>query len=346
MAFFSFITALSIIVSLSINPVQSQVVLKYETHGFINDTKNEIHLTDVVNPGESGKNAYWDFSSLKINEDFVGKFSDAGLEPDRTLFPEANIIIEEFGNRFFFKSDSESTRQYGYISKEGNAIEYTKPYKKMRYPFSFGESFSGDFEAKLNSGDGEYVPISGSYSVVADAEGKLGLPGNILYDNALRVKEVKTSKQLVEEKLIHVEHTAYRWYVAQHRFPVLTIVNSKWIYPDGDTHSYSLTGYNPVIVYHATDITEKPEQSVTYSVYPNPYRDFVSIRLFVDEPSDVEIAVYCQNGKRIKEIASNNSLQGEIQHTFSAKNLGLGPGVYFVRFIVNNQVKTLKILEI
>ena len=327
--------------------INAQTFLSYDTHGYISDANNEIHLTDPIEPGEHGFSAIWDFSTLIIDQDFVGSFKEVEFDKDMPLFSEkVNVIIEEFGNKFYFKSDNISTEQFGYVTKDGNAIKYTKPYVKMIYPFAFGDSFSGDFEATLIINKEEAGDISGTYDVVADGQGELILPGGIIYDDALRIKEVKTSQQLINGQQINVQHIAYRWFVKYHRFPVLTSINSTWTYPDGSKKTYSLAGYNPVILHHATDIIEKPGMPIQYSVYPNPYSEFISIRLYVDEPSDVSIEIFDQNGKLVKGLEKANAFQGELLHRFSAKNLGLGTGIYFVRFIVNGKAKSIKILEI
>lgn len=338
---FSFLSLLLICSTL-----QSQTVLQYETHGFTTNLQNDLHLTSAFDPGAAGSNVVWDFSELEINNEFSGVFEDPAFHEHGARFHQANTVVEEFGNLFYFRSDSEKTEQYGFVPKKGNIIEYEQPFVKMRYPFAYGDAFSGDFSAMLYVNDKPSSPIEGHYEVIGDATGTLILPGDIRYENALRVKEIKRSSQIISGKEYQVDHIAYRWYVNQHRFPVLSVLNHNWIYPDGNTHNYSVAGYNPVILHHPTSIAEAQHSKVSYSVYPNPYQDFVSIRLYVEDASDVQIAIFDQNGRMVKELARRNQHQGELLHTFSARNMGLQKGVYYVRFTVNGKVSTQKIVEI
>ena len=340
------LTILSLVLFLLSSGLFAQTVLRYETHGFTTNVRNDMHITDAMKPGNTGKNTLWNFSHMKINQDFSGSFEDPASFKDASRFHQANTVVEEFGNLFYFKSDKNKTEQYGYVTREGNVIEYHTPFVKMQYPFAYGDAFSGKFDATLFVNDEAAGPIDGTYSVVADAEGTLVLPGNIRYENALRVKEVKLSTQQINGEAYSVENIAYRWFVPQHRFPVLSIISNKWTHPDGGEQAHSLAAYNPVAIYHATNIADHVQGKISYSVYPNPYRDFVSIRLFVDDASDVNISIFDQNGRLVRELENLLNHQGELVHTFSAAQMGLGAGVYYVRFTVNGETKTQRIVEI
>lgn len=340
------LTILILLLVLFSTSVLSQTVLRYETHGFTTNVRNDMHLTEAMEPGNTGKNTMWDFSHMKINQDFSGFFEDPASFKDASRFHQSNTVVEEFGNLFYFKSDKDKTEQFGYVTREGNVIEYHTPFVKMQYPFAYGDAFSGDFDATLFVNDEAAGPIEGTYNVVADAEGTLLLPGNIRYENALRVKEVKQSTQVMNGETYKTENIAYRWFVPQHRFPVLSIINNKWTHPDGSEQTHSLAAYNPVAIYHATNVADHIQGSISYSVYPNPYRDHVSIRLFVDETSNVNISIFDQNGRLVRELENLSSHQGELVHTFSATQMGLGAGVYYVRFTVNGETKTQRIVEI
>ncbi|MCK7537571.1 MAG: hypothetical protein MZV63_44760 [Marinilabiliales bacterium] len=65
--------------------------------------------------------------------------TDNGLD-----IPEANTVLEEFGVKFFFKSNGNIMEQYGTVT--ANTItKYDKPFVKMVFPFDYGDVYSGDF---------------------------------------------------------------------------------------------------------------------------------------------------------------------------------------------------------
>ena len=62
----------------------------------------------------------------------------------------------------------------------------------MKYPFSYGDDFTGDFAGVAYFQENTVINFSGTYTVTADAYGTLILPDRII-KNALRVKSEKNA---------------------------------------------------------------------------------------------------------------------------------------------------------
>ena len=327
--------------------IQAQTVLRYETHGYLPNLNNELHIIDDVDPGKKGRKIIWDFSEIPIKSDFSGLFDDPVNTDKGYLFNESNVMLEEFGNLFFFKSDQHGTEQHGYISRGGHHIVYSTPFVKMNYPFSYGDSFSGSFKSTLYNEDGSTVPINGNYSITADAEGDLMLPGNIHYKNVLRVHEIKQSVHHKDGKTIEGNLEAFRWYVNNHRFPVLSIIRNEWIQANGSVRTSSVAAYNPVFIYHSNILSsDQSERPFLFNVYPNPASEYASIRFFTEKPSKVFLDLIDQQGRQVVVFEDTNAFEGEWLSSFSIPSKSLHPGTYTLRLQVDNETHFQRIIII
>jgi hypothetical protein len=324
----------------------SQAILTYKSHGLIPNEKNPMMLAKYVDPGIEGPNAVWDFTLLEATDNFTGNIQDSYTVKNAFKFESANTVLEEFGNYFFFSSNSSQLEQYGYSSGNGSlAIEYSKPFVKMRYPFTFNNYYSGSFEGKYILNNTIIGDIVGTYKVSGDATGKLLLPNGKSFNNALRVKEVKNYKQTVNGSSINIEEVAHRWYVNEHRFPILVLINSTYTFGNGQTSSSTKSAYNTNVITLSIDALSQ-NNGLKLDVFPNPYHEKVNINLHLDTKSMIRIAAYDLTGKRVALLADNYADAGDLSYTFSAKEIGLPKGTYIIKVKVNNDDYTKKIVEL
>lgn len=323
----------------------AQTILTYKTHGLLPNEKNPMRLTKYVDPGTSGQNVTWDFSTLEETVNFTGSIEQSYITKGGERFSTSNTALEEFGNFFFFNSNSYQLEQYGYLSNNGNTIiEYTTPFVKMRYPFSYNSSYSGFFDGKYIFSDKEIGTISGTYDVTGDAIGTLKLPEEKLFRNTLRVKEVKSYNQIINGVTTKIEETTYRWYINEHRFPILVFISCSYTFENGQTSTSTKAAYNSDVLTSANSLPSNSEY--TLEVFPNPYSEKVNIKLHLEKNSKISISVYDLIGKKISVLADKNEDAGDFTYNFSAKDLGLARGTYIVKVVVNNRETTRKILEL
>jgi hypothetical protein len=332
---------------LAAGTLQAQTILKYQSHGLVADTKNEMFITKYVEPGAEGRNAIWDFTNLELTSNFTGSLDDAGLSKGASIFTTSNVALEEFGNYFFFKSNENAIEQYGFLAGNGSlSIVYDVPFVKMRYPFAYGSSFSGPFSGSYNSNSAKLGDINGTYTVTGDGLGKLLLPGNVSYSNVLRVKEVKSYTQSINGKGYQLEDVTYRWYVDGHRYPLLVLIKSTSHFENGKSYSSTRAAYNPVIIQNTPLSTNTLINNLGLSVYPNPYSDFVNINVNLDNTSRLKISVFDMNGRLVKVLFNGVEVAGDKTYKFSAKDLGLSAGAYLIKLNVNGNEVTQKVVEL
>ena len=327
----------------------SQTVLTYKKHGLVPDERNPMLLAKYAEPGDAGKNTLWDFSALEMTKSFVGSIDNPTMTKSAGLFENSNSVLEEFGNYFFFEADKNGIRHCGYASGSGTTtIEYTKSLMKMQYPFRYGSSISGDYSGIYTVNGNHHGDINGNYAITADGAGTLILPGNIKYSNALRVKEVKSYTNQLKNSSYDVVDETYRWYIDEHRFPVLVLIKSTYTYANGNTSESFNAAYNPVIAndFANDNIIMKNESNLSMDVYPNPYVGHVNIKFDVKEEAFVNVSVYNSAGKLVSILENNKLTMGAKEYKFSAKEFGVGTGSYLVRVTVGDQTVSEKVMEL
>lgn len=346
----------TLIALLALTPaaLMAQFKLTPATHGFTKDEANPMVLTKYMNPGDGGRNVTWDFRDLEAGNNFEGNIGQSIKSQCYSTFPNANMVLEEFGNMFVFKATDRTLEQVGFMSKDGRTkITYSKPFVKMRYPFAFKNSFTGQFEGEYTYNDRVIAKHNGTYTVTADGRGTLLLPANRELQNVIRVKEVKNYDQVQNGNTANIETITYRWYVAHHRFPVLVLINSNVTYNGGKhTSNSTMAAYNSEVINLVAPeptVRESNEPTVeaitNLTLYPNPTQDRVSIRFMLAEAGNTQVGVYNINGQLIKQVHDGMLSAGAAQFDFSAKANGMSAGVYIVRISSNGKEISAKLIK-
>lgn len=326
--------------------LMAQVTLTQETHGFFADQQNPMVLTNYVEPGVSGKDVVWDFSKLEVKSPFMGTIDSYHTSKCCDKFSKGNVVLEEFGNFFVFESTPSSLEQVGFMTSNGvTRFEYRKPFVKMRYPFTYRSSYNGSYEGDYIVNDKVIGKISGTYEVEGDGLGKLILPNGRTLDNVLRVKEVRSTKQLFSNGSAFITDVTYRWYVAQHRFPVLVLIRSEVKGENSEPVVSTRAAYNSNVMSTTTTTPLNPLSNMNLSVYPNPYAGKVNIEFNTLNRENVNLSIYDLSGKLVKEIVNSTLDAGPKRYQFSAKELGLPVGTYILKLKCGSTEDTRKLLE-
>ena len=102
-------------------------------NAFKEGDSHEFILTTVAEEGQSGEKVIWDFSNLKsTNQTLTSHMLNVSSSEKSALIPEANLILEEFGNLFFFKVTSNGMEQYG-VSSCNSVTKFNKPFVKLKF---------------------------------------------------------------------------------------------------------------------------------------------------------------------------------------------------------------------
>jgi len=79
-----------------------------------------------------------------------------------------------------------------------------------------------------------------------------------------------------------------------------------------------------------------------FSIYPNPFQQFATIRYQLAEPSNISISLYDSRGLFIKRISKGNESCGE--HFIIFNRNDYSPGMYMLKMETNRTIFYLKII--
>jgi len=314
---------------------QNTPVLTYKTHVLKGETSNQMKLCNYTDPGKEGKDVLWDFSNLQIKENFEGLISSAYQTINSTIFPNAKIELDEFGNKFFFNTDENLIEQVGYLSKDKTVkMIYEKPLLKMKYPFTYGDNYKGIFSGKYYFNNIESGTFEGIYEVKGDGYGTLMLPGNFVAKNVLRVKTVQEYNLVINNSSQTNRITTYRWYSPFHRYPLLVLIKSEVIVNNNTFVGYQAALNNEVNLLQFKNDNQVTNNSISYQnvkIYPNPLQDNIIVEFGINKQQHVLIELYDINGKKIATLENSLSPATIFNKSYNIKDLGNLRGNYIIR---------------
>jgi len=323
----------------------AQIALTYTNQAF---RAGDTHITReaaYVNEGKSGPDQIWDFSDLKC------------IGTKTSMVKNYDNKFDKFQNANFEVNDDESSQYYNITSTANlflglttpNAIvQYDKPIVKMKYPFTYGNSFDGVISGK-GIYDGTFQSsIYGNYKVEADGYGTLILPNNV-FNNVLRVKSVSNHTEVMQCASYQIETIKYLWYSKEVRYPLLiiTVVNQY-----SSVNGESVKKY----VYYNEKVSDNKVQNTDYSkfdnidndfsVYPNPFKESLNFDYNLVQESNISIELYNYIGEKIDVIVDNQKQSsGNHSFTYNTNLKSLNSGVYFIKYIIDDKTYLKKIIK-
>jgi hypothetical protein len=321
--------------ALSIN---AQITMTCKTHGLMVGDSHDFIIAQNVEEGISGANVLWDFSNLTPTDRTLTSHMLNPLNTEKgSAIPAANTVLEEYGNQFYFNVNKNKIEQYGTVSCN-TVVKYSKPFVKIKYPFTYSDHVSGTYEGVQESA-GNSIPVSGTYDILGDAYGTLLLPGNITIDNVLRVKQTRT---INNNGSVSTEIT-YRWYSANIRYPVLVII--QYVTPEKAVTTQ-------VAYYaHAENTKSTPLETPTITntindltISPNPCNNEAIVRYNLATTGKVRIELFDASGRMIETLLSSVK-QNAGYHDLTINSNKNGAGIYYVRLTTNGYSTTSKLVK-
>lgn len=337
---------------LTIWQTQAQISLTYEQHalktGDIYQTQKAEYQDDLE--GKTGENQVWDFSKIKCLGKEISELKETWDTPDGSKLSASNVsVYDPIDDYYFYFDVNSSSNEYKGLTSSQSIIEYEKPITKMIFPFTYGDSFEGDFK-----GTGTYAGviqsnIKGDYQVEADAYGKIILPDNAIFENVLRIKTVNTFIEAMHCDHVTTTNTKYIWYSADFRYPILSVLISKKNSSRKGVSSKKEIYYNEKTLLKRTQtlaVSDKKEAKHNYKIYPNPYIENVNIKYSLSYNCNVTIDIYNTLGKKVATVVRDEAqTEGQHEYKFSASEHNLPSGTYYVRLQLGEENYLEKIIE-
>jgi len=312
--------------------------MTYNSHGLIADEINKMNLTKYMDPGEPGINQVWDFSGLVVTTDFSGTIENSVFNNNYAEVQNTNVVLKEFSNEFYFKGDKKSLELYGVAINGKMHMKYDKPFVKMRYPFSYGDSFNGNYYGEYYSGKLKGT-VDGDYSVVADGYGSVLLPNNVRIDNVLRVTETRSYTSTINNSESEVKHTTSRFYVQHYRFPLVVLIKNEFTANNSNTSVSYQAAYNDKIenLMIPTAISDVTIDVKAVNLFPNPVIEVLNIEYYMGKEGKMIIELFDVTGEMVYKILDGNQPAGLNTLRFNVKDKDIPAGNYYLKF--NNGVE-------
>jgi hypothetical protein len=322
--------------------VNGQTALKFSNQAIVIGNSHHFKLASAVDEGASGTDQIWDFSGLKAQNDFTSYMLDATQTPNTSDIPDANVVIKENQSLYYFKVSKTQIDELGFASCS-KVYRYIVAPVKMKFPFTYGNYAEGPFHGvDVNNANNQ---LSGTYKIEVDATGTLIIPGNKPIHNVVRLKSSRTDEAGASSNTT----ITYRWYSANVRYPLLTIIRNG---SDDKFVTSTVAYYADVVSQTKSVIADDAENNVvvdenfTISAYPNPYTDKLRIDYHLYRESSVIIGVYDNVGKSIALLVNQKKTKGNYTEWFSGKDYGMKQGVYYLRVSIDGKITTKKIVQI
>jgi hypothetical protein len=319
--------------------VNAQYKLSSGSNSFVIGDKHDFVFMTNTTEGANGKNVTWDYTGLQKTDKVLTTNMYASSVSDKSvLIPQANLVLEEAGNLFFFKVTKEGMAQVG-TAGGCSVIRYDKPLVKLSFPFRYADKVIGDYNGVVINQDKSESKISGTYEVVADAYGTLLLPDNVTIKNALRVKQTYTFNNSDQKEI------TYRWYAQGVRYPILVVIKFESAQKSyiSQTALYTHAG-NTLDLSDETIANETSKFAIAQiEVFPNPFKGQFTVRYKLEKAGSVKIDLIDADGKIIRNCVNQNMEAGYNSHIILMdKNM---VGSYFIRFTADENVVIKKVIQ-
>jgi hypothetical protein len=309
---------------------QSQTKLQYSIHAIHAGVDNPMSYCKYTDPGMPGSNQKWDFSNLIFVTPFTGYVAKADFSTFKASFPKANTVLTEFNSHFYMNVTETQTEQYGYISADGKTkISYSVPFVKMKYPFGYGDIYSGSISGTYSNAANIEADLAGIYTVEADAYGTLVLPGNSVFNDVIRVKTIKEYTTKFPNADQSVEIVTYRWYNSIHRYPLLVL--TEYITKAGQN---KYTDYQAA--YNSNALKSSTSGSIHFeneniNIFPNPVTSVMHLTFNTPVTGTAYFNVFDASGRKVSSFQNEIYYEGIQEFDLSDNISGIKTGNYILR---------------
>jgi hypothetical protein len=319
---------------------------------------NTVCDTTGVAPGPSGGGQTWNFGGLVTSTTVTPATDTAtaqacGVTPECALFNigtvVSNIAIVAGGGTVTYVNAGASTySETGYWLSAGQNVIYTDPLVLLRYPFTFGSTFSDPCAGIVT-----YTPSGSPTAVVAtetstvtttaDGYGTLILPPippsitNTTYTNVLRVhstQQLRDSANVFGTPTVGTyQIESYNWYIPNYHSALLTITSAAGLY------NYKAVSYSSYKL--RTAVPDVHSISGSLELFPNPVRNELTMKFNVENGEPVHVSVMDMLGREVATVA-DKYMHGAQQIAYNTANFPAG--LYVVRLQSGAETVTRKLL--
>src|SRR5690349_13049843 len=127
-----------------------------------------IGASEFTAASTAGANQTWSFGTLNSGAVVQAGVLARSSAPNPTGMPAANMVIKIGDEYAYYENNGTSVKEHGaYEATQNYTLENTDPAEKMRFPFTFNNTFTDNYSGSANLG-GTVIPRIGVVTVTAE----------------------------------------------------------------------------------------------------------------------------------------------------------------------------------
>ncbi len=231
--------------------------------------------------------------------------------------PAANLVSTDGGSdSLYWNYAADGMYQVGARSAGEGLLSYSDPVLELKYPCTFGTSWTDNIAASFTSPFGAAVR-SGTVTGIADAWGQFDISEASL-PSVLRVKVHKEITDVADVGVLNRVSDTWYFYSENYPWPVLKLVEETS--PLGTTRSAQWM-FGP----GGVSVGEVDPDSFTFTPYPNPTNGRVDLNIGTNKVRSIEVLTTTGQVVMQEQASNGGQLTGVLDVS------GLSSGVYQVR---------------
>ena len=290
-----------------------------------NIIKQQVEFKD---PGPSGRNITWDFSSLNtLNYKYPIRYFL------RSKSDSSRIVVSEHDTRYRYLLQNDTLWLYEYQNKT-TKMTFTRPEAQLKFPFNYGDSLISIFDGTGSYCDEVNLTAKGKTTTTVDAIGKLITPSFRTFENVLRVHRIRQYAEIgIDSALLNLE--TYSWYANNQRYPVFETFISNIIKNDSILNNFKTSFYYPTdehnIQNELTDFRTEAEKVLTEAqLMPNPVVSTLNISYKLTRPAQIRFSLHNNIGVPVRQTSTQNMPEGFNNTSINMSNLITGAYTLYI----------------
>ncbi len=244
--------------------------------------------------GAAGANQTWNFASIGNTGTVPAQYVTVASTPYASQFSNSNLAALGGGAYSYYNITNNAYTLNGVVSpSSGTVIPYTNGEDILRFPFTFGNSYTDTWAATFTSGVDFFR--TGSTTVTADGYGTLITP-NGTYTNTLRIHFVQNYQDSTDFGNYTYVNDEYFWFKdGIKEFLAFTSTLSSTF---GGSTSTSTSGS------YATGTVgiEESQLSSSIALFPNPAQQTINLTIDDENISNAKVKIINQLGQDISPV--------------------------------------------
>lgn len=252
--------------------------------------------------GAAGANQTWNFASVGNTGSTTSQYIAVGSAPNGAQFTNSNLASSGNGAYAFYNSTSNALTLNGIVSPSGGpVITYSNGEDGLRFPFTYGNSYTDTWAATFTSGVAFFR--TGSTTVTADGYGTLITPQGT-FTNALRIHFVQTYHDSSDFAVGDYTNDEYFWYkegIKEALASTFTFTSNFAGQINTSTGGSYASG---------TVGIEGNTASLAFVLAPNPAQDIINIAINDNNLGQIKTRIINQLGQEVAPLENINYMAG------------------------------------